>query len=249
MDWTHWLQRWDSQQEAYIANREERFDIIGDVVAWVAGDAAPRVLDLGAGPGSLSVRLHDRFPGSRICAVDRDPVTQLLGQRGYGDCGGSITWIDADLTDPSWTEKVRSLAPFDAAVSTTALHWLSADALARLYQDIAELVRPGGAFVNGDHLRERPGTRLAELTVAVRAVAEDERELWEPWWEALEAEAAAVPELAEAFAERARRSADHPDTSHSPGFDFHLASLRIAGFTEVGTVWQHGDDRVLVALR
>jgi SAM-dependent methyltransferase len=248
MDWTHWVDRWDAQQEAYMAKREERFAVIGDVVGWASGSNTPRLLDLGCGPGSLSVRLADRFPGARIAAVDRDPVTQLLGRRAYGDRDGAIDWIDVDLADPAWPEKLAHLTPFDAAVSTTALHWLPADVLVRTYQHVAAMLRPGGAFVNGDHLQEPAGTRLAELGVALRRVPGDSRELWDPWWQALEAEAAGVPELADAFAERRRRNADHPDTTNAPTLAFHVAALHEAGFTETGTVWQHGDDRVLVAL-
>jgi trans-aconitate methyltransferase len=34
--------------------------------------------------------------------------------------------------------------PFDAVVSTTALHWLSAAELGELYRVLATLLRPGG---------------------------------------------------------------------------------------------------------
>lgn len=249
MDWQHWIERWDTQQEAYMANREERFSVIGEVVAQISDDGPPRVLDLGCGPGSLSVRLLDRIAGTTSVAVDADPVTQMLGQRAYGDRGGALTWIDADLADASWVEKVAHLGPFDAAVSTTALHWMTSDALARLYGTVFTLLRPGGAVVNGDHLKGCAGPRLDELERSLRRLPNDGREDWGQWWDALRAEAAGEPELAEAFAEQARRRAEHPDTRDRPGIEFHVAALHTAGFTEAGTVWQYGDDRVVVAVR
>ena len=56
------------------------------------------------------------------------------------------------------------------------------------------------------------------------------------------------PELAELRADRPARPVEHqvPDL---PSLADHLRLLRAAGFVEVGTVWQHGDDRVLVGLR
>ncbi|MGH3972907.1 MAG: hypothetical protein ACRDS9_06235 [Pseudonocardiaceae bacterium] len=60
---TTWITRWDAQQTRYIADREERFAVIGDVVTRVVGDSlAPVVLDIGCGPGSLAERLAARLP-------------------------------------------------------------------------------------------------------------------------------------------------------------------------------------------
>ena len=115
---------------------------------------------------------------------------------------------------------------------------------------MAGLLRPGGVFADGDHFGHggaEPG--LAALDKALHA-AWDERmpappgDDWEGWWAALERE----PELAKAFAERARRRHEHPASDESGLFDTHRAALLSAGFAEVGTVWQQASDRVLVAL-
>lgn len=248
MDWQGWLERWDAQQRTYVPEREERFAVIADVVAAVAGER-PRVLDLGCGPGSLSLRLLDRLPGAAVVAVDADPVLLTLGQRAVAGRTG-LSWADADLRDPSWA---TALPPgrYDAAVSTTALHWLPAPRLPEFYAQVAALLRPGGVLVDGDHFgygQAEPG--LAGIAKALRA-GWDERtpvpaaEDWEGWWEALAAE----PALAAAFAERARRRHEHPPADESGRLDTHRDALRVAGFAEVGTVWQRATDRVLVALR
>ena len=39
------------------------------------------------------------------------------------------------------------------SVPATALHWLEPDALAALYRTLAARLRPGGVFVNADHMR------------------------------------------------------------------------------------------------
>lgn len=246
MDWHAVMDGWDRQQEGYMGNREERFDVIVDVVARLAGDA-PTVLDLCCGPGSLGRCVLRRLPGARVLAVDADPVLQLIGERSHGD--ERTTWIAADLLDPAWAAAAAPHGPFDAVVSTTALHWLGAGPLAAVYGAVGRLLRPGGIFADGDHLVEpRGATRLRALQAALRAIPDDPRPDYETWWAELEAAAAGEPDLAHAFELRAKAGSGHPDTSDAPGLAFHEAALRHAGFTEVGTVWQRGDDRVLVAL-
>lgn len=231
-----------------MATREERFGIILDVVEQVAG-RAPRVLDLGCGPGSLAARVVARFPGADVVALDQDPVLMLIGRRAYGDLDGRLRWVEADLRRDGWAELLDGPGPFDAVVSTTALHWLAPAALQATYASAASLLRTGGVLVNGDHLFEPYQPRLDALQAALRSTPDDDRELWEPWWEALEVASLDDPELAEAFAERGRRDAVHPEHTGDLPIGAHLEALDAAGFSEVGTVWQHGDDRVLVALR
>ena len=67
---------------------------------------------------------------------------------------------------------------------------------------------------------------------------------WEAWWDAVRE----APELSELIIEREPKPLDHSQPE-PPGLDEHVELLRRAGFAEVGTAWQHGDDRVLVALR
>jgi SAM-dependent methyltransferase len=248
MDAADWVRSWDEQQQAYMANREERFEVILDVVAEVTDSAPGRVLDLCCGPGSLAARVIERFPGVSVVALDNDPVLMLLGRRAYADQGGRLSWVEADLRQPAWIAEVDSDPPFDAVVSTTALHWLEPAPLGAAYAGAAALLRADGVVVNGDHFFEPEQPRLSAIQAALRKDGDDD-ELWQKWWHALAAAAEDDGELATAFAARAGRNAEHPDAVVSPPFVDHVAALRRAGFGDVGTVWQHGDDRVLVALR
>src|SRR3954463_6123785 len=70
-----WLRRWDAQQEHYIADRELRFTVIGDVLSDTLGQhSSPTVLDLGCGPGSLASRLVERLPAPPSGEIDPDPL-------------------------------------------------------------------------------------------------------------------------------------------------------------------------------
>jgi SAM-dependent methyltransferase len=241
----YWLQRWDRQQESYLTDREERFAVIADVVEAAAGRPDPLVVDLGVGPGSLAVRLLERMPLARVVGIDADPL--LLGLARAGNAGRrGLRLVDHDLREPGWVDALALERAPDAFVSTTALHWLTREQLVAVYAECASVLRPGGLLVNGDQLGEgaaRP--RLDALTRVVgrrRAVCAADVEDWTAWWRAVQD----APELAELVAARGPDGVAH-HVEDVPTVHDHVSALRAAGFVEAGTVWQHGDDRVLVA--
>ena len=248
-----WIDRWDAQQCRYMPDREERFTALIDALEEWAGRPDPLVLDLGCGPGSLAVRLLDRIPAAMVIAIDSDPLLLALGRAGYGGRAG-LDFADVDLRATGWAGGLGLERAADAAVSTTALHWLAVPALRAMYAELATVLRPGGLVLDGDHLTEDKAAApaLARLDRALtqraeeRAGADGRSEDWKGWWQA----ATADPVLAGPAAERARRrlSEDHHG-SESLLLAQHVAALEAAGFAEIGTVWQHGENRILAAVR
>jgi SAM-dependent methyltransferase len=247
-----WIRRWDLQQEDHLPDREERFTALIDAVQDGTGRPDPLIIDLGCGPGSLSVRLLERIPDATIVAVDADPVMLALAQAAYGGTGG-LRFASADLRAPGWSAQLELDRPADAAVSTTALHWLSPDDLRAMYAELARVLRPGGLLLNGDHLGvdESASPVLAKLSEALLS-REDRRrfpaghsESWTGWWEAVAAEPALAGPLAER--EAWRNHADHHGWS-SRLLNTHVDALLAAGFTEAGTLWQRGENRLLCAV-
>lgn len=249
IDWASWLRRWDAQQEGYVPEREARFTAMLDAVAGLLPPSFV-ALDLACGPGSLSRRLLARFPAARVVAVDIDPVLVTIGRHVLGTADGRLRWVETDLASPNW---VAALAEphLDAVLTTTALHWLEPEPLARLYGDLARLLRPGGILLNGDHLAFRPGAvdRLSQQALDAAwtdaAFARRGAETAEQWWTAMSEEPAAAPLLDE----RSRRFAAKRRQKTPPDFDFHVTALRSAGFAEVDTIWQQLSNRVLLAVR
>lgn len=240
-----WVERWESQQQRYAVDREERFTVIADVVEQVtAGRAAPLVLDLGSGPGALASRLAARLPEAEVLAVDADPLLLELGSSHYGP---ALRYVEAVIGKPGWLDALALDRPVDAVVSATALHYLGESTLRQVYRELAERLRPGGVLVNGDHIGP-DAPRISELALHVGARHTerylDTTEDWESWW----SEAAADPELAP------RLAGCGPDRHpHCEGNDLtlsgHITLLREAGFTQIGTVWQFGHSHVVVAVR
>jgi SAM-dependent methyltransferase len=245
-DWTRWLARWDAQQQRHIPDREERFSAIVDALAAFAGPE-PRVLDLGCGPGSLSARVLQRLPHATVVAIDTDPVLLAIGRRALG-ANNHLTFLDSDLRS-DWVRTLPSPGPYDAAVSTTALHWLGLEQLVRLYGTLAGVLRPGAVFLDGDRIDfDHDQAAIAAGAGEVRPAWPDAppgAEDYDAWWSA----AVAEPALAAEVTERARRAHDHPHADNAHSYEFHRSALFAAGFAEVGTLWQHLANRVLVAVR
>ena len=244
--WSHWLQRWEAQQQLHVPDREDRFAAIVEALAAFAG-TSPRLLDLGCGPGSLSRRVLDRLPDAEIVAIDTDPVLLTIGRSALA-AYQRLHFVDADLRG-AWTAELPLAPPFDAAVSTTALHWLGLPELVRFYAQLAAVLRPGAVLLNGDRLDfdhdQHTIGAVAQRIQPEWPPAPAGAETWEAWWAAIESE----PALAEAVALRRRRGHEHPHENEAHTYEFHRAALISAGFAEVGTVWQRLVNRVLIAVR
>jgi trans-aconitate methyltransferase len=250
VDWHGWLQRWDAQQTGYLPFREARFGVMLDVLE-VLMPAEFVALDLACGPGAISQRLLKRFGQARCIALDLDPVLLGIGIGALGNMNGRLRWVEADLMTDNWVQQLGEVR-VDAVLTTTALHWLPSDRLVQVYQQLGQLVRPGGVLLNGD-IMPFPSHMAAHQQIAKALRERQEKEAfqlqsvedWDSWWQALEKE----PALKELLEERQCRFAGRNSAEVEPILDLHEAGLREAGFDEVGVIWQHLDERVLLAVR
>ncbi|MGH2531161.1 MAG: class I SAM-dependent methyltransferase [Thermomicrobiales bacterium] len=252
IDWAKWLRRWDAQQEGYLPDREERFGVMLDVLDALMSDEFVAI-DLAAGPGSISQRLLGRFPRARSLAVDLDPVLMTMGQAVLGDMDGRLRWVEADLNGDEWPAAL-GVERVDAVLSTTALHWLPPGGLNPLARRLASIVRPGGVFLDGDHMGFPPHlATFGRVSSALNerrwgtAFAAPGAEDWDDWWSAFGQESG----TGDLIEERTRRFAwsTHDADATAPILEVYEAALRDAGFREVGVIWQKLDNRVLMAVR
>lgn len=252
--WSQWLQRWDVQQTGYLPDRERRFDIMLDAVVRLRGERA-RILDLACGPGSISQRFLARCPDGSSLAVDLDPVLLELGRRSVGDGGGRLRFEQVDLADPDWPA-VLGDEPIDAVLTTTALHWLRAEDLVRVYWQLGDVLPAGALVLNGDHMAFPATTpTLTRLVEEIKQQRQDEAfvhngvEDYEQWWAALEKFSDEQPAAEQLPFEAKRQLPQRKRGERRAGFDLHASALRSAGFAEVDVIWSNLDNRILAAVR
>ncbi|MGH3858104.1 class I SAM-dependent methyltransferase [Actinokineospora sp.] len=241
-----WLDRWDTQQERYVADREERFRVVIDVVRQAtAGIAKPRIVDLGCGPGSLAERIADALPHAEIVGVDADP---LLLELANSAARADVRFVRALLGDPAWADAVGMAGEWDAVVSSTALHWLAPTELAQVFATAAGRLRPGGVLVNADNMHlDGPLDAYAKVVREARAIRVGvfDNEDWRAWWDAVLAE----PGMGALAAAHSQVAISH-DSSSGLTVGEYVSLLTGAGFAAAaGPVWQFGDDHVVVAVR
>ncbi|MDR2379689.1 MAG: class I SAM-dependent methyltransferase [Bifidobacteriaceae bacterium] len=242
------IDAWEHQQEGYVRFRSARFEVILDALSY-AFDQPATVLDLGCGPGSFSKLILERFPAARTITLDYDPALLDLARHNLSGYADRAKVVEANLMDPAWTETLSG-QELSAVVSSTALSWLPVSGLVTLYGQLARLLPESSLFFNADHLSR---TTSGPFFAAVGA-ADDARQRaavlsaghpdWDRWWRELRSH--------EGFAaladERDRRLSDAaPNAPLTPAL--HTELLRISGFLEAGTIWQHFDDYVVYAVR
>jgi SAM-dependent methyltransferase len=106
-----------------------------------------RVLDLGSGDGRLLDIVRAARPGTEAVALDFSDT--MLGQlRTRFSAEPLVTVVAHDMSVPLHD----SLGTFDAVVSSFAIHHLTHERKQCLYTEVYRLLRPGGVFLNLEHV-------------------------------------------------------------------------------------------------
>jgi SAM-dependent methyltransferase len=243
LDWQQWIDRWDRMQERYLVRRDERFDIMVRLIRETQ-HPVNRVLDLGCGTGSTMLPVLEAFPEAQVVGIDLDPTILPLAEARLARFSDRAHLIRADLRKPGWYEDIPM--PMDAVVSATALHWMDEDQLANLYDQIAQIIRPGGIFLNADHVssesaaiqqaweRHREEMRHAEGHVD----ADDWNGFWDAYAQALDVDIASVQE--ELFGELKEIALP---------LAWHIDHLRSSGFVGADCFWRCDCDAIYGGIR
>jgi tRNA (cmo5U34)-methyltransferase len=112
--------------------------LVRDLAACLPG----RILDLGCGDGRLSALVLAAYPESTAICVDMSPaMLDAVGARFNVD--ERVTVASHDLESSLSFE-----GPFDAVISSLAIHHVEDERKRSLYAEIAAYLTPGGVFAN-----------------------------------------------------------------------------------------------------
>ena len=244
-DWSGWADLWEGRMQAFFPRRQQSIAAVGDILTELLPAGPWRLLDLGAGTGSLARVLLQRFPEATVAAVDLDPVLLAIGRGALGDGGGRLSWRQLDLRAPGWAAALADddARPFDAVVSLATLHHFASGEVAAIYRDLAGLIRPDGLVLNADGLAD--GSPHAPLARHFRDVRRSSAPPQDFWWEAIRAD----PAFAGAVAERDALRERMRGASRKLSAQAHARMLKQAGFADALVAWRVFDETVVVARR
>ena len=121
-----------------------------------------RVLDLGTGDGdTLAVVLEDRPNASGVGVDFGDEMLRRAQQRFADDERVEIRRHDLEQSLP------REFGAFDVVVSSFAIHHLAPGRQRALYGEIYDRLRPGGRFINAEHVASPTPELHAEFLAAL----------------------------------------------------------------------------------
>jgi tRNA (cmo5U34)-methyltransferase len=179
-----------------------------------------RVLELGVGTGTLTARLLARYPHAELVGLDLSRRMIALGRTKVRRFKDRATLLLGDLSD------FPTDAPYDAVVSSLAVHHLEDRAKWELFRKVRRALTSGGYFGDADdHLPEDPvfDSRFAQVAQELMGSAKPVA-LQRVWH-------------------------DHEQFDHPCALSDELAHLESAGFSHVDVPWRFFGQAVVWAYR
>jgi tRNA (cmo5U34)-methyltransferase len=116
------------------------------------GPPLRRFMDIGCGDGILGSAILDQHPEAEAVFLDfSEPMLEAARAR-LAVRAKAARFVKADYGDSAWLQSVRDLAPYDGIVSGFSIHHQRDTRKRELYGEIFELLRPGGVFLNLEHV-------------------------------------------------------------------------------------------------
>lgn len=128
---------WDPRQYQLFGDHRGR--PFRDLVAQIPNEAPRLVVDLGCGPGELTLTLADRWPDAKVIGIDNSP--EMLEKARATDVDGRVEWVEQAAED--W-EPTAYDAPVDVLVTNATLQWVPTHL--RLIPQWVKALAPGGTF-------------------------------------------------------------------------------------------------------
>ncbi len=216
-------------------------------------DAIIRVLDIGTGDGALSLEVLGVYPKAQLVCHDFSETMLARARQRLAQFPERVAFVKSDLRDPAWTHAIQGT--FDAVVSSVAIHNVAehtrlADSsrIREIYSEVFGLVKPGGCFLNYDHVYP-PGPVVERIYSKAQSTA------YKAWPKAETGIEKSLKDIEQESYEQRRNKGGSPhegDEGGSPGVRtimHHLEWLKQAGFDEVDCLWKETNVAIMGGFR
>jgi ubiquinone/menaquinone biosynthesis C-methylase UbiE len=133
-----WLTRWfDRVAEAALRERQLKALLIEKVGL----EPRHRVLDVGAGTGTLALMIEQAQPHARVVGIDGDPEILELARQKVTAADGRVELREAMAYELPFDD-----ASFDRAVSSLVFHHLSREDKRRTLAEVRRVLATGGSL-------------------------------------------------------------------------------------------------------
>jgi SAM-dependent methyltransferase len=110
------------------------------------------VLDLGCGDGILGRVILNEYPEAKGKFLDISSIMIAAAKEGIGDNLARAELIIQDYGFPNWVDVFPQDLRFDVIVSGFSIHHQPDVRKKEIYQEIYNLLKPGGLFLNLEHV-------------------------------------------------------------------------------------------------
>ena len=135
-------------------DQDERQKLVASTAEPPDDGRLKRILDLGCGPGRLTVALKDRFPDAEVWGIDvSGPMVRYAHMRA-ADLGKEVHFVQGLAEDTGFPD-----AHFDLVYAYILFHEVPASVTRAIVKEVHRITRPGGVFQSGDfQADQRPFT-------------------------------------------------------------------------------------------
>lgn len=112
-------------------------------------------LDLGCGNGILGKAIHQSYPDAQGVFLDISSSMLEAARNSTSPQIGQAIFILQDFGQKDWVKSIKKISPFDVIVSGFAIHHQPDERKREIYQEIYKLLKPGGIFLNLEHVASR----------------------------------------------------------------------------------------------
>ena len=146
---------------------DEQFDILLRLISKSQTDVN-NFIDLGCGDGILANTILTQYPNAHGLLLDYSP-SMIDAAKDRMSAFQNQRIIQADLSKSNWQDNITNKP--EVVVSGYAIHHLKNSRKYELFEEIFEILKPGGIFVNIDHvasLTKFGNSLFNDLTVDAR---------------------------------------------------------------------------------